>query len=75
MITHVLRWNGFERVVKSEKPLHDDRIEIAMGSLFSVVTPTPTEEPAFIKLWVFQFAEVDEEGRRIYNATTDPPVV
>lgn len=70
MITTVLRWNGFEKVIEADEALHPARIEMVLGE--HIYERVWGETSHFIAMWAFEFVKVDEEGRRIYEATSDP---
>lgn len=75
MITYVLRWNGFEQVIETGNPFPHPRIEILLNGPLKVIEPAEEGKSALLPLWAFEFVKVDEEGRLIYDATTNPPVV
>lgn len=69
---YVLRWRGFEKALREERPLHETRIEMTLGEHIVDRVVGDSGAPRWINLWAFEFKEVDGEGRRVYEATADP---
>lgn len=71
-LTYVLRWRMFEWVWCPEKPLHEQKIEMTLGEHIVDRVVGKSGAPKWLFLWSFDFKEVDSEGRRVYEATSDP---
>jgi hypothetical protein len=60
--------------MEREDPYHNDRIEMTIGEHITdkVGAAFSEDHPHWVTLWAFQFKEIDDEGRRIYEAEGDP---
>lgn len=71
-LVYVLRWRGFEKLLRTEKPYHETMIEMTLGEHIVDRVVWESGAPRWINLWAFEFKEVDSDGRRVYEAAKDP---